>query len=201
MTATARPSIRQAHKDMTRARIAAAARQCFYAKGVAETSFEEIAAKAGVTRATIYLHFANRGAILAAILGENLEEACGIYAKLGARRAPDLASVRTWLEGYVNALVKHRRALALFYVTAGDSDVRALIDAYQDRVVEILGARFPAFDINVGPDRVRRRTAALLAIARVDGFASAAAQVAPHIDVEAGLDLMSEDLAGLLASS
>src|SRR3546814_18905480 len=52
-----RPSLRQEQRDLTRRRIMEAAQACFYERGVAHTSVEQIARHAGVGRATIYLHF------------------------------------------------------------------------------------------------------------------------------------------------
>jgi TetR/AcrR family acrAB operon transcriptional repressor len=45
----------------TRASILAAAEQLFFEKGVANSSLDEIAAAAGVTRGAIYWHFENKG--------------------------------------------------------------------------------------------------------------------------------------------
>jgi len=48
----------------TRTSIIAAAEKLFYEKGVAETTLEEIAREAGVTRGAIYWHFSNKGEVL-----------------------------------------------------------------------------------------------------------------------------------------
>lgn len=51
----------------TRQRILCAAEQIFYEKGVAETTLEDVARAAGVTRGAIYWHFANKTELLLAL--------------------------------------------------------------------------------------------------------------------------------------
>jgi len=191
----ARPSIRQAHKDMTRARIAEAARQCFYEKGVGDTSFEDIASAAGVRRATVYLHFANKSAILAELLSRNLEEVRLIYERLRALGSHDVASVRKWLESYVRALVRHRQAMRLFQIAmATDDSVRVMIEDYRESVVRSLGESFAGF----APEKGRGHAAAVLMVVKVDFVADAAAQLSPRLEVAAALDLVAEELSAML---
>ncbi|MBA4763139.1 TetR/AcrR family transcriptional regulator [Sphingomonas sp.] len=196
MMTQARPSIRQAHKDLTRARIAEAARQCFYEKGVSETSFEDIATAAGVRRATVYLHFANKSAILADLLLHNLEEVRLIYERLCGLRAYNVASVKKWLESYVRALVRHRQAMRLFQIgMATDDTVRVMIENYRESVVRSLGRQFAAF----APEAGRAHAAAVLMVVKIDFVADAAAQPEPRLEVEAALDLVAEELSAMLA--
>lgn len=193
---TARPSIRQAHKDLTRARIAEAARQCFYDKGVGETSFEDIAVAAGVRRATVYLHYANKNAILAELLSHNLEEVRRIYERLCGLGTYDVASVRKWMESYVRALVRHREAMRLFQIAmATDDSVRVMIEDYREAVVRSLGQRFAAF----APEAGRVHAAAVLMVVKIDFVADAAAQPAPRLEAAAAIDLVAEELSGMLA--
>ena len=50
-------TLRQEHRDATRRRIVAAARKVFVKKGYTRATIEDITAAAGVSRATLYLHF------------------------------------------------------------------------------------------------------------------------------------------------
>ncbi|ODP38458.1 TetR/AcrR family transcriptional regulator [Sphingomonas turrisvirgatae] len=196
MKTKARPSIRQAHKDLTRARIAEAARQCFYEKGVSETSFEDIATAAGVRRATVYLHYANKSAILTELLSRNLEEVRLIYERLCGLGAYDIASVRKWLESYVRALVRHRQAMRLFQIAmATDDTVRVMIEDYRESVVRSLGQHFAAF----APGAGRAHAAAVLMVVKIDFVADAVAQPAPRLAATAALDLVAEELSAMLA--
>lgn len=191
----ARPSIRQAHKDLTRARIADAARTCFYEKGVGETSFEDIAIAAGVRRATVYLHYANKNAILIELLSQNLAEVSDIYGRLAALPRRNVHAVRRWMESYVRAIATHRQAMRLFQIAAAvDDAVRPLIESYREDVVRILGEAFPAFAVRSG----RAHTIALLMIVEIDFLADALAQVPPRLDVDATLALIAERLSAML---
>lgn len=193
-----RPSIRQAHKDLTRSRIADAARACFYEKGVTATSFEEIAETAGVRRATVYLHFANKNAILAELLSQNLDAVRRIYERLLTMPQHDAATVRKWLEAYVRAITSHREAMRLFQVAvAADDAIRHLIETYRETVLRSLGTVFPAFAAATG----RLHAIALLMIVEIDFIADAAAQVPPRIDVAPTLDLLAERLSAMLVAN
>ena len=52
----------------TRDGILDAAEACFQEGGIANTSLEKIAARAGFTRGAVYWHFKNKGEILAAVI-------------------------------------------------------------------------------------------------------------------------------------
>jgi hypothetical protein len=62
----ARESLRDAHKDLTRERILEAAIDCLNDEELEQLTVEGVAARAGVTKRTIYRHFATREDMLAA---------------------------------------------------------------------------------------------------------------------------------------
>jgi len=190
-----RPVTRQDQRRLTRRRIADAARQCFYARGVAETSVEEIARAAGVGRATLYLHFANKDAILLELLAANMRGVRLIFRELCEVTRVDVAAARHWLVEYVAALRRHRDAMPLFHLgLASDADARRMLEDHRAALSATLAERFPALADMDARGRVRLA----LTLARIDQFASAAAEDAPRIDVDAGLDLVAEELAALL---
>ena len=92
-------SLRQEHRDATRRRIIAAARKVFVKKGYARATIEEITAVAGVSRATLYLHFDSKFALLDAATEKIRAEALE-----GARQLADVlmrgdrADLRRWVE-------------------------------------------------------------------------------------------------------
>ena len=62
----AKVSLRDAHKDLTRERILEAAIDCLNDEELEQLTIEGVAAKAGVTKRTIYRHFSTREEMLAA---------------------------------------------------------------------------------------------------------------------------------------
>ena len=64
--APAKESLRDAHKDLTRERILEAAIDCLNDEDLEQLTIEGVAAKAGVTKRTIYRHFSTREEMLTA---------------------------------------------------------------------------------------------------------------------------------------
>ncbi len=65
-TSGPKESLRDAHKDLTRERILDAAIECLNDEELDQLTMEGVAAKAGVTKRTIYRHFATREELLKA---------------------------------------------------------------------------------------------------------------------------------------
>lgn len=61
-------SVRERNRLNIRGAILRAAMEQFAASGIGETTMDRIAAEAGVARATVFKHFANKNAIIAAIV-------------------------------------------------------------------------------------------------------------------------------------
>lgn len=190
-----RPSMRDEQRRGTTRRIVEAGRECFYARGVSETSIDEIARAAGVGRATLYLHFANKDAILLEILATNMRGVRTIFRQLCEIDQVGIRAVRAWLQYYVQTIRSHGDAMRLFHVgLANDPAARTLVDDHRDRIAGFLAERFPALDQNNG----RWRAQLILTLARVDHLASAAAEARPRFDVDAGLEIVANELTAVL---
>src|ERR1700761_5630461 len=94
-----RGRLRAAQREFTRARIVEAAIEVFAEKGYARTTVDDIASRAGSTRATFYLHFRAKSEILTDLMARSEEHYHRIYQQLSAVVAepPTLPGVRTWL--------------------------------------------------------------------------------------------------------
>jgi AcrR family transcriptional regulator len=97
-------SLRAAHQQLTRHRLLDAGAALIAERGYAAVRVEEMAAAAGASRATFYLHFASKGD-LALALGERIEgydpDQQGLRTVVAE---PTVASCGRWLDGYVRHL-------------------------------------------------------------------------------------------------
>jgi AcrR family transcriptional regulator len=83
----------------TRDRIIAAAERLFYAEGVRSVSVDAVAAKAGITKRTLYYHFASKDDLIAAYLT--------------ARDQPNLALFKRWFGEAEGGPAEKTRAIFL----------------------------------------------------------------------------------------
>jgi AcrR family transcriptional regulator len=83
----------------TRDRIVTAASKLFYSDGIRSVSVDAVAEKAGVTKRTLYYHFASKDDLIAAYLG--------------ARDQPNLALFKRWFAEAEGGLAEKVRAIFL----------------------------------------------------------------------------------------
>jgi AcrR family transcriptional regulator len=129
MASTPRTSLREAQKQLTRARLLDAAAELFSTQGYGATTIEDIATAAGATRATFYLHFSSKSDVVHGFY-EALVEYDPDYGDLIAvARAPTQAGLHGWLARFIDGL-DHQRAywIALGEAAGADPDARAALD-------------------------------------------------------------------------
>jgi len=99
------PRLRDRLREATSGAILAAAEEVFAARGVQAARVEEIAARAGVAVGTLYNYFADRDALLKALLELRRGE---LLARLEADAEENRdRAFRDRLEGFVRALLTH----------------------------------------------------------------------------------------------
>nr|WP_280347679.1 TetR/AcrR family transcriptional regulator [Nocardia neocaledoniensis] len=113
-TKSARRGARFSARGSTRDALLDAAEFCFEEVGFSATTMEDIARQAGVSRATVYRHFANRESVVSGVVlrtaGRYLD---GIGGPLAGQ--PDLASaVLVFVETTVHAASREKSISALF---------------------------------------------------------------------------------------
>jgi AcrR family transcriptional regulator len=96
-------TLRAQHVEATRRAVLAAARAAFGRKGYAQTSVDEIAAAAGVTKGAVYHHFEGKEALFRAVHAE--VEAVALARAIGAgdRSAPPIDLIVAQLNAYLDA--------------------------------------------------------------------------------------------------
>jgi AcrR family transcriptional regulator len=93
-----RGRMRAAQREFTRARLVDAAIEVFAERGYAHATVDEIAERAGATRATFYLHFKAKSDLLLDLLDRSAGHFDSAYRDLSPiAHAPTHESVRRWL--------------------------------------------------------------------------------------------------------
>jgi len=93
----------------TRERIVAAAAQLMFERGVAGTSTDEVQAKAGVSASQLYHYFADKRALVAAVIAWQADTIVGGQAELFAR-LDSVEGLRAWRDALVGIQVERRCA-------------------------------------------------------------------------------------------
>ncbi|WP_255621914.1 TetR/AcrR family transcriptional regulator [Pseudonocardia sp. DSM 110487] len=109
------------------AAILAAALDLLLERGIEATSIEQVARRAGVTRATVYRRFADKTQLLVA----TVEAACG-----SPPAAPEIRDVEHLLTGWSYALADPRQRRLLRRLYAATDDLPELATAYRTRFGE-----------------------------------------------------------------
>lgn len=120
---------RVAQGDATRAALVASARELFGEHGYAETSIDEVVARAGVTKGAVYHHFQGKEGLFTAVFEQVYREVTDQAA--AAFLGPDsweslLSGCALWLDAYLDPTV---RRIVL-------QDARAVIDWQELRAIE-----------------------------------------------------------------
>ncbi|HYZ80594.1 MAG TPA: TetR/AcrR family transcriptional regulator [Solirubrobacteraceae bacterium] len=108
------PTLRSQHVEATRRAVLDAARASFGTKGYAQTSVDEIAAAARVTKGAVYHHFAGKEALFRAVWAEVEAEALARTAKAAIPEAPPLDQIVAQVDAYLEvALDEEVRRITL----------------------------------------------------------------------------------------
>ena len=151
-----------ARKEDTRERLLAAGARAFTERGYVAVSVEEIAAAAGMSRMTLYRHFAGKAEIAVALFRANSLKHLPMIAAVGQRAYCDPATVREWI-GEIFAVDREQRAILQAFIQANVTEPGFAQEghAFIDRVIAALGATIPAFAL-CGSSSRRRVEAWLL---------------------------------------
>lgn len=94
-----KPPRRRRRKDARPAELVAAALECFAERGFAATKLDDIAAKAGVAKGTVYLYFPSKEELFKAVVRESLlPNIARAETLLGESALPAAAQLRGLLE-------------------------------------------------------------------------------------------------------
>lgn len=173
-SALPRTSQRAASREATRKKILATARALFLSSGMDTVSMEDVAQKAELARATIYLHFPGKPALLEALLREDWDGQTRLFERLDASAARDPAVLAGWLRRVVEGMRSARSSFALYRAVFGQSEaITALHHAHRQRLATILRKQLAGVDdgsVTPAPLAVT----SLMLVAEIEHLASAA---------------------------
>ena len=194
------PSLRQAQRALTRERLRQGARALFSERPYTEATIDEIALRSGVARATFYLHYNSKRELLRDLLVEDMTAQRRLYHRLvELGPTPALADLARWVRRYMKVFSDRRAALSLFNLVIGsEPGFLAEIARERDALFDDVGARHAAF--RFAPDAAgrSRRMAAHLLVFKIEQFCLHAAFADWEADLDAGVAILSEDLAAFL---
>jgi AcrR family transcriptional regulator len=95
--------LRSEHAEATRRAVLAAARSSFGKNGYAQTSVDEIAAAARVTKGAVYHHFSGKEALFRAVYAEAEAETQAHAMRAGDPQAPAIDQIVAKINAYLDA--------------------------------------------------------------------------------------------------
>ncbi|WP_174291087.1 TetR/AcrR family transcriptional regulator [Sphingomonas bacterium] len=143
-------------KAATRSQVCAAANAVFIERGFASPTMEEIAQRAGIRRSTLYTHFREKDAILAAIAEDYIHEVREVIAALPGP-VPTREQVETWLAHFAQFVSEHRGPAELIVSTAHLSDAPAPALKFGAQVMAAFAVRLAAFRKAMEPGETFRQ--------------------------------------------
>lgn len=194
MAEPARTSLRSIQRADTRRRLLIAARTLFRTNGVESVSMEDIARGAAVGRATIYLHFPGKSALLTALLDEDWAGQLILFERLGDVDADDREALGAWLMRVVEGMRKAQDSFAIHRAAMGQNG--DLVAAHHDHRRKLAVLLQKA--LHAGSSRPRAtlegEIEAAMIVAEIEYFATAAVMMWNQEEVAAGLSLLTERL-------
>jgi AcrR family transcriptional regulator len=161
-----------------------AARESFADGGYDRTSLEQIAARAGVSKALIYEHFASKRDLHAAMLEQHVTE---LLARLGsalADAAPGEDRLRAGTEAFFTFLEERRGTAAIMLRNTSDPDVATWLDRLRDQIaVEIVGLMTAEVEELIAADPEMKVAIEMIAQQQIGAIQSLADWWGEHRDV------------------
>ena len=129
------PSLKERQRRERETLILQSAEDVFVEKGYYETSMEEIATRVGIAKGTVYLHFASKEALVAALVTRDMEIFLEEFESLLASEQTARAKLEALLKSMYTGL-RRRRIQFLSSVTNG-RDIRCLLPEHSNRIHEL----------------------------------------------------------------
>ncbi|WP_174188925.1 TetR/AcrR family transcriptional regulator [Nocardia barduliensis] len=160
----------------TKIAIRDAAVKLFGAKGFEQTSLREVADAVGITKASLYYHYASKLDLLLAIIDPIVDHMRSVVVDLD--QVPhDAESIRQVLRRYLRGLIHHRDAGALVV-----RDTVAIVNIMADRYPDLRNASHTLREWLAGPDPTEEARLRACAALEVIGVALVSKELVPGAD-------------------
>ncbi|MEU7139326.1 helix-turn-helix domain-containing protein [Nocardia sp. NPDC046473] len=160
----------------TKSAIRDAAVKLFGDKGFEQTSLREVADAVGITKASLYYHYASKLDLLHAIIDPIIDHMHSVVLDLD-RAARDADGVREVLRNYLRGLVHHRAAGALVL-----RDTVTILNAMADRHPDLIDDDRTLREWLAGPDATEEAKLRAGAVLAMLGVALMSREFAPGAD-------------------
>jgi len=189
-------TLRDQQRELTRRRILDAAHKAFTEAGIATTTVDQIARDAGISRATLYLHFSNREAILVELLRRDLRYVQTTFEALPRAVAGGHGPTRDWLSAHAERHSRHRADLRLFSIATATDPVA--VELVREHLVRVAGTV-----LGPGGEAIRSSDPALwtrviLMLMRINQVVASLAQSDPELDPATALDITAAEVIAVL---
>ncbi|WP_405159492.1 TetR/AcrR family transcriptional regulator [Nocardia sp. NBC_01499] len=175
MTARSTPGSVAAGRG-TKSAIRDAAVKLFGDKGFEQTSLREVADAVGITKASLYYHYASKLDLLHAIIDPIIDHLRSVVADLD-KASRDADGIRDVLRNYLRGLVHHRDAGALVL-----RDTVTIINAMADRHPDLVDDDKTLREWLAGPDATDAAILRASAVLAMLGVALMSREFAPGAD-------------------
>jgi AcrR family transcriptional regulator len=201
MDQPARGSVREEQKKLTRNRVLDAAVAVFADKAFIDTTMEDIARAAGVTRVTVYAHFPGKGDIIDALAQRVYDTMSEVYAALAKIPQWTRSAIRSWLddaEEQWQAMAPTLRVVHVAGAMAGSHDYtksrNRYVDEHERYAAMLLGdaRRWHG----VSPSEAHQR--AMMAVLQAESFLTTWLAADMPLAADDPLDLLGDSLCHLL---
>ncbi|GAB3345099.1 TetR/AcrR family transcriptional regulator [Modestobacter lapidis] len=192
-------SLREAQKRMTRELLLREGLRCFEAKGYGATTIDDIAAAAGTTRTTFYLHFPSKAQLLRELIAvvDTILTTADDPPLAAVIASGDRAQIRTWLSRKIDQWPEIRPYVtAAHEAAASDAEIREAVDEWFESAIG---------DIENGLDRAdrfegsTRRIRGVLAFGQLEFSSVRWMRRGWDVGRDEALDLMTDAWCALLA--
>lgn len=175
---------REQRKALTRSELLLAGRKLFSARGLYESSVEDLASAAGIAKGTLYQYFSNKEELIQAVVEDGFET-LGTWISAQAQGATHLSDLLGRIvEAHLDFFSENADLLRLLHQVRGllkfDRQrwtlLRTPMQTHLDRITRLM-ATVPPGD---GIPRTRRRAMATILYGAVSGIGSLRAAMTPN---------------------